>query len=61
MPPSSDMCGHYVVYWLTERYRNFDLDFTQFCNVLDFDADVNKNDKLVMDYIESERNNLKKT
>ena len=55
MPEKSELCGQYTVYWLLERYRNFDLDFMEFCCTLEFVKDLNKNDTFIKEYIEIER------
>lgn len=50
-PLMSVLCGQYVLYFLYERYVNFDIDFDALINEVFF-YDVNKNDRKVIEFFE---------
>ena len=46
--PLTSVCGQYCLYYLLHRTRGIDM----FELLMDFDADVDRNDKLVYDFVE---------
>lgn len=49
-PPTSSLCGQYVLFYLFERYHNLDLDFDELLNQI-FSPNVIENDKRVKDFV----------
>lgn len=49
-PITSTLCGQYVLFFLFERYHNFDIDFNELINTV-FTSDTFQNDEIVKSFI----------